>query len=87
MVGEASALNGAVLCRHAREAVIIGPVWGGPLVVRGAERQFWHSEIATLGLLVSLDRWLLEKREDVATLRLPADDHLPGSINAVHLKD
>src|SRR6266496_1828137 len=24
---------------------------------------------------------------DVATLQLTADDHLPGSINAVHLKD
>jgi hypothetical protein len=27
-------------CRHAREAMIIGPVYGRPLVVRGAERQF-----------------------------------------------
>src|SRR3954452_20908097 len=30
---------------------------------------------------------LLEERQDVATLQLTADDHLPGSINAVHLKD
>src|SRR3954454_21206 len=30
---------------------------------------------------------LLEERQDVAALQLTADDHLPGSINAVHLKD
>src|SRR6478609_4663290 len=30
---------------------------------------------------------LLEERQDVATLQLTADDHLPGSINAVYLKD
>ena len=27
------------------------------------------------------------RTQDVATLQLTADDHLPGSINAVHLKD
>src|SRR6478672_3789616 len=32
-------------------------------------------------------RQLLEERQDVATLQLTADDHLPGSINAVYLKD
>ena len=29
----------------------------------------------------------MHKSPDVATLQLTADDHLPGSINAVHLKD
>jgi hypothetical protein len=32
-------------------------------------------------------RQLLEKREDVAPLQLPANDHLVGSVNAMHLKD
>src|SRR6476660_9743626 len=32
-------------------------------------------------------RQLLEERQDVATLQLTADDHLPGRINAVYLKD
>src|SRR6476469_2370060 len=32
-------------------------------------------------------RQLLEERQDIATLQLTANDHLPGSINAVHLKD
>ena len=32
-------------------------------------------------------RKLLEKRYDLATLQLPADNHLAGSINAMHLKD
>ena len=32
-------------------------------------------------------RQLLEERQHVATLQLPADHHLPISINAVNLKD
>src|SRR5215831_3031249 len=32
-------------------------------------------------------RKLLEKRYDLATLQLPADNHLASSINAMHLKD
>jgi hypothetical protein len=32
-------------------------------------------------------RKLLEKRYDLATLQLPADNHLADSINAMHLKD
>jgi hypothetical protein len=32
-------------------------------------------------------RQLLEKGQDVATLQLPPNDHLPNSINAVDLKD
>jgi hypothetical protein len=31
-------------------------------------------------------RQLLEERQDVATLQLPADNHLADSINAMHLK-
>jgi hypothetical protein len=31
-------------------------------------------------------RQLLEKREDVTPLQLPANDHLVGNINAMHLK-
>jgi hypothetical protein len=30
---------------------------------------------------------LAKKRYDLATLQLPADNHLAGSINAMHLKD
>jgi hypothetical protein len=29
----------------------------------------------------------LEKRYDLSTLQLPANNHLASSINAVHLKD
>ena len=32
-------------------------------------------------------RQLLEKRKDVPTLQLAADDHLAGSINSVNLED
>jgi hypothetical protein len=32
-------------------------------------------------------RKLLEKLYDLATLQLPADNHLAGRINAMHLKD
>ena len=32
-------------------------------------------------------RQLLEKRKDLATLQLAADDHLASSINSVNLKD
>jgi hypothetical protein len=32
-------------------------------------------------------RKLLEEGQDMATLQLAADDHLPACINAVHLKD
>jgi hypothetical protein len=32
-------------------------------------------------------RKLLEKRYDLATPQLPADNHLAGSIKAMHLKD
>src|SRR4249920_2696634 len=40
------------------------------------------------GLHADQARWqLLEKGQDVATLQLPPNDHLPNSINAVDLKD
>jgi hypothetical protein len=32
-------------------------------------------------------RQLLEECKDIATLQLPAHNHLAGSINAMHLKD
>jgi hypothetical protein len=32
-------------------------------------------------------RELREKRQDVPTLQLTADDHLPSRINSMHLKD
>jgi hypothetical protein len=32
-------------------------------------------------------RQLLEERQDIATLQLPANDHLSGSVNAVNLED
>ena len=32
-------------------------------------------------------RQLLKERQDIAPLQLPADDHLPSSINAMYLKN
>jgi hypothetical protein len=50
--------------------------FAGPIVRRGtglnANQAWWH---------------LLEERKDVAALQLPADQHLAGGINSVHLED
>ena len=32
-------------------------------------------------------RQLLEERQDIATLQLPANNHLPASVNAVYLEN
>ena len=57
-------------------------------------RQPWRLQLARpimrSGARLDADQawWqLLEKRYDLSTLQLPANNHLASSINAVHLKD